>query len=328
MYFDFEDYHPDIARLARRMSWREGVLLSIIAHLVMVILILVAPKWFPWLTAPRRVQVAAAEPQPEPTARIHVGRAARRAARPEAAGSRAMPSDQDRAARAPERAKKPENTLPFSRGNTPERVERPPRQVARGQGPQPDPAAGQPQAPTESAAAIGRRRKSSIAVGAADAVPQPPARRRTAPTAARATAGGPLGDALRNLQRYVQREALRQPAGRRRPVRAGDPVRHQGRRVRAVDPPLHRAGQAQLVHPLRGDVDEGARRHHRSTSTRTARSRDLHVVGPCPSTRSTTPAFGALAGSNPTLPLPPDIPTDKAFFTVTFFYNEDPHASR
>ena len=48
----------------------------------------------------------------------------------------------------------------------------------------------------------------------------------------------------------------------RRAVRPGDSVRHQGRRVRPVDSPLHRAGEAQLVHPLRGDVDEGARRDH------------------------------------------------------------------
>ena len=35
-------------------------------------------------------------------------------------------------------------------------------------------------------------------------------------------------------------------------------------------------------------------------------------------------AFGALAGSNPTQPLPPEYPSEKAFFTVTFYYNETP----
>src|SRR3954451_9896552 len=57
---------------------------------------------------------------------------------------RAPASDLNRAAASPERAKKPENTQPFSRGNSPEHVDEPPRQVARGQGPQPDPAAGRP----------------------------------------------------------------------------------------------------------------------------------------------------------------------------------------
>jgi len=66
MYFDLEDYHPDITPVGQAISWREGVLLSIIAHLVMVILILVAPKWFPWLTEPRRVQVRHRIRRPRP----------------------------------------------------------------------------------------------------------------------------------------------------------------------------------------------------------------------------------------------------------------------
>jgi hypothetical protein len=32
----------------------------------------------------------------------------------------------------------------------------------------------------------------------------------------------------------------------------------------------------------------------------------------------------AIAASNPTIPLPTEYPDDKAFFTVTFFYNESP----
>jgi len=35
-------------------------------------------------------------------------------------------------------------------------------------------------------------------------------------------------------------------------------------------------------------------------------------------------AFNALATSNPTEPLPIEYPSDKAFFTVTFYYNEPP----
>jgi TonB family protein len=51
---------------------------------------------------------------------------------------------------------------------------------------------------------------------------------------------------------------------------------------------------------------------------------DLSVVGPCPIEAFNNAAFGALSGSNPTTPLPPEYPADKAFFTVTFFYNESP----
>ena len=35
-------------------------------------------------------------------------------------------------------------------------------------------------------------------------------------------------------------------------------------------------------------------------------------------------AVNALIASNPTQPLPPEYPDDKAFFTVTFYYNESP----
>ena len=46
------------------------------------------------------------------------------------------------------------------------------------------------------------------------------------------------------------------------------------------------------------------------------------------STRSTTRRSNALAASNPTQPLPPEYPDDKAFFTVTFFFNETPPGDR
>jgi TonB family protein len=51
---------------------------------------------------------------------------------------------------------------------------------------------------------------------------------------------------------------------------------------------------------------------------------DLSVVGPSSIDAFNNAAFGALSASNPTQPLPPEYPSDKAFFTVTFFYNESP----
>ena len=51
---------------------------------------------------------------------------------------------------------------------------------------------------------------------------------------------------------------------------------------------------------------------------------DLTVVDPCPIDAFNNAAFGALSGSNPTQPLPTEYPSEKAFFTVTFFYNETP----
>ena len=47
MYFDFEDYHPSIEPVGRALTKLEMVLLTIIFHLLMVIVILLSPKWLP-----------------------------------------------------------------------------------------------------------------------------------------------------------------------------------------------------------------------------------------------------------------------------------------
>ena len=143
MYFDFYDSRPDITPVGQAISWREGVLLSIIGHLVAVVLLLMAPRWFPDDLAARARALEAAQQTPrEQTQFVFVQpRIERPAPR---APDRAELSDIDRLARAPERSERPINPLPFARGNSPERVEEAPRQSARGQGPQPDPAAGRP----------------------------------------------------------------------------------------------------------------------------------------------------------------------------------------
>src|SRR6185436_6360414 len=126
MYFDFEDYRPDVAPVGRAISWREGVLLSIIAHLAMTILVLVAPRWLPDNSAARARAIALAEQraqQQDHTTFVFVQpRNDTRAPKPPPRGEA---SDQDRIARTPERAPKPDNPLPLARGNSPERVEEP-----------------------------------------------------------------------------------------------------------------------------------------------------------------------------------------------------------
>jgi TonB family protein len=54
---------------------------------------------------------------------------------------------------------------------------------------------------------------------------------------------------------------------------------------------------------------------------------DLTVVQPSTVEAFTHAAYNALAASNPTQPLPPEYPSDRAFFTVTFFYNENPNST-
>jgi TonB family protein len=51
---------------------------------------------------------------------------------------------------------------------------------------------------------------------------------------------------------------------------------------------------------------------------------DVTVIGPANVDSFNLAARNALLASNPTEPLPPEYPDDKAFFTVTFYYNESP----
>src|SRR5205807_594201 len=100
MYFDFEDYRPELHRIERAISWREGVLLSIIVHLLAIIGALTLPRFLPVAIKPANV-VALAEPPPQNPRFVFVQpRVDLRAIRPP---QRADNSDQDRMARARER---------------------------------------------------------------------------------------------------------------------------------------------------------------------------------------------------------------------------------
>src|SRR5262245_131676 len=147
MYFDFEDHRPDILPVGRAISAREGVLISIIVHMAMVIALITAPKWLVARVArvPEAV-VAAKNDQEEPLRFVFVQpRLDVPAPKPP---PRADLSDKDRVARAPERAEKPANPLPYSRGNSRELAERLERERARGGGPAPEPQAGPPAEPS------------------------------------------------------------------------------------------------------------------------------------------------------------------------------------
>src|SRR5689334_17628679 len=123
MYFDFEDYRPDITPVGRAISWREGVLLSIIWHLVMIIFILVAPRWIPDHSAEARAKAVELAEQVARDNTRFVFVAPRSDIAAPKAPNRAEPSDKDRMARSPQVRPNPTNPLPYSRGNTSERVE-------------------------------------------------------------------------------------------------------------------------------------------------------------------------------------------------------------
>src|SRR4051794_13768764 len=107
MYFDFEDYRPDISPVGRAISWHEGVLIAFVLHLAMIAFIVLSPRLFPYDADAARARLLAAQPPPvhEPTRFIFVQpRADTPAPKPP---PRAAPSDMDRRAEAPRRAEKP-----------------------------------------------------------------------------------------------------------------------------------------------------------------------------------------------------------------------------
>src|SRR3954463_7109240 len=212
MYFEIEDYRPDITPVGRAISWREGVLLSIIFHLCLVIAILVLPRWFPGLFQPNQgpqellVRQEARRDQPR-----FVFVAPRNDITAPKPPPRADPAARARVATAPERAKQPTNPRPFSRGNSPELVEAPPAappERARGQGPTPDPAQGQ-QAQGQQPELKAPDSQSNLQFNA----PKQDARNNGTNNGRSAQNGGSLGDALRILQRYVPREQFENPGG-------------------------------------------------------------------------------------------------------------------
>jgi TonB family protein len=308
MYFDFEDYHPDISPVGRAISWREGVLLSIIAHLVFVILLLIVPKWFPFLTQSAPVHVVAQAQQPETQFVFVQPRVERPAAK---APERALPSDLNRTAASPEKAPKPTNPEPFSRGKSPDRVDEPPKQVARGQGPQPDPAAGQPQ-----------QNPTDTQIPESQSALQLPSRNAATNGAQGRGVGGSLGDALRNLSRYTEGQAFDNPGGS---GQFGPEIQFDTKGVEFG--PWIRRFIAQVKRnwlipyaamSMKGHVVMQFNVHKDGSIT------DLVVAGPSGVEAFNNAALGALSSSNPTQPLPPEYPDSKAFFTVTFFYNETP----
>jgi len=316
MYFEIEDYRPDITPVGSAISWREGVLLSIIAHLSFVIVLLLFPKLFSSDANARARELLARQQaeKREPARFVFVApRLDQPAPRPP---QRAEPSDQDRLRRTPERAPKPTNPLPFSRGNSPERVESPPpRAQAKGQGPAPEPPQGQnalsqpevklPESP------------SVMQVPVPNTVTQPGANGRVA-------GGGSLGEAFRNLQRYIPQEQFNNPGGSS-DGRDFGPLQFDTKGVEFG--PWVRRFIAQVKRnwivpyaamSMKGHVVITFYVHKDGSLT------DVNVIGPCPIEPFNNAAFGALSASNPTVPLPPEYPTEKAFFTVTFFYNEVP----
>ncbi len=321
MYFDLDDNRPDTPTIVSPLSMREGVLLSIVIHLLFVIAILVAPQ-LPFIKALQEQAVEAREQE-----RLRQLEEARQNARfvfvqprvdlrapkpPEVAEL----SDIDRRRRTVERAPDPANSMPFSRGNSPERIEsaapaKPTPQPAQPEEPAPQPG-GDParQGLTLPDSLRGRERATANGRHAQE----------------RGPSTGVIADAIRNVQRYVEKEGFQNLRG------GADQQLNQSIQfdTKGVEfGPWLRRFVAQIrrnwfvpqaAMTLRGHVVITFNVH------KDGRITDLQIVKPSAIDGFNNSAFGALASSNPTYPLPPEYPDDRAFFTVTFYFNEYPQA--
>jgi TonB family protein len=314
IHFDFENRYEDEATVGRAISAREAVVLSIVFHALVILLFQFGPDLNFLKPSPEEVEAR----KQELLRRQELEQANRRFVfvQPKIDMKAPEPkpnvdlSDLDRRAQAPQRAAKPDNPVPFSRGNSPERTVTEPSVPERARGPEtpnkPDEQPPQPE-PEERVAKVLPREDDGI---------------RSSPQTSR-PAPGALGDALRNLERYVQNETFQNPQGG-----ANDPGATIQFDTKGVEfGPWLRRFVAQVrrnwfvpyaAMTFRGRVVVQFNIHKDGTIT------ELVVAGPSNIEAFNRAAHNAILGSNPTEPLPPEYPEPVAFFTVTFYYNEQP----
>lgn len=317
MYFDFEDHRPDTPTIGRTMSAREVVLITVNLHLVVLVAILLGPK-LPFVQAIilKRQQAQdellrqQIERQKENARFVFM---APKLERPVPPPQRAELSDIDRRARSAERAPDPRNDMPFSRGNTTERIDSSPDPKMM-----PAPAAA-PEPPLSSASG-------------APAVPLPDSTNgytRPQETQQQQQTRGPntgiLADAIRNVQKYATSEKFQNLQGS---GNQDDPFISFDSKGVEFGPWI-----ARFVAQVRRNwfIPMAAMSMHgRVVVTfnvhKDGRITDVTVARPSSVDAFTLSARNAILASNPTVPLPVEYPDDKAFFTVTFFFNENPGA--
>jgi TonB family protein len=313
IHFDFEERYQDEQIVGRGLSAGSIAILSVILHILIILLLQFVPRLNLFLPSQEELEARRQELLREQQER---DRNERRFVfiQPQVELKAPKPkenvdlSDLDRRAQAPKRAEKPTNSLPFSRGNSPELVEQAPSEKARGpESPsKPDEKPPQPD-PQEQVARALPRADQGIRPSTDTSRPAP----------------GALGDALRNLQRYVQNETFRNEQGG-----ANDPGATIQFDSKGIDfGPWLRRFIAQVrrnwfvpyaAMTFHGRVVLQFNIHKDGTIT------DVVVASPSNIDAFTRAANNAILGSNPTEPLPPQYPDPMAFFTVTFYYNEEP----
>ena len=312
IHFDFEDRYQDELVVGSALSRRDGALLSAVAHGAILLFLIFA---LPRLT--ESVRETEAERQAREEELVRLQREQRQDQRfvfvePRVDFEARRPpdtpnlSDLDRRAQAAQRSAKPTNPEPLSLGDTAERVEA--AEEERKQGPdttvKPDNTPPRPE-PEEQLARV-----------------MPPADNgiRRSPEASR-PAPGLLGDALKNLERYVQNQTFNNPQGGVNEPGASIQFDTKGVEFgpwlrRFVAKVRRNWFIPQAAMTFRGRVVVTFNIHKNGQIT------DVQVVGPSSVESFNRAAYNAILGSNPVDPLPPEYPEPVAFFTVTFLYNE------
>ena len=311
IHFDFEERYADDLTVGRAINRRDGVVVSVLVHALVLAMFLYGPQLDIFELSPEELEQRQQELQRQQEAerdkrfvfvdpRIDV-----RALEPP---PRADLSDQDRRAQARERAAQPANPEPFSRGNTFERTEERPAEIKAG----PE----TPVPPNEEPP------KPEPEQQLAQELPRADTGLRRSPEPSR-PAPGRLGDALRNLERYVQNQTFNNPQGG-----SDDPGSAIQFDTKGVEfGPWVRRFVAQVKRNwfipqaamnFRGRVVLQFNVH------KDGRITDIVVAQPSNIDAFTRAAYNSIVGSNPTTPLPPEYPEPMAFFTVTFYYNEQP----
>jgi len=314
MYFNFEDYRPDTPTLPRSLTRLEASLLTVVIYLSFVIVLLVWPN-LPFVKAWEAERLQRLEKQQEevlqrqrenPRFVFVAPRVDRQAPKPP---QRAELSDIDRKARTTERAEKPTNSMPFARGNTSERIEGAPR-VPEQRAAEPP----QPEAKSE-------EQRQPLPDSPNATLPRPPEVAQTQP---RGSPSGVLADAIKNVQKYAPRDSYVNLKGGADQEFAPE-IQFDTKGVE-FGPWLRR-----FIAQIRRNwfIPEAAmfQKGHVSVTFyvgKDGRITELKVLRPSDVGAFNNSSFNALAASNPTVPLPPEYPDDRAFFTVTFYYNENP----
>ena len=328
MYFNFDDRQSDIERIEGAISWREGLLLSLAAHALGILAIVMLPEVLPGIFAALAPDPSALEQrmaamrEQESNDRRFVFVQPRSEFEAQRPPQNPELSDRDRTITTPyERTPEPTNPLPYSRGNTTERVDQP----GTPEGPKPadrpgesgsdakeagSPAPGPPTTETRE----NRRPRDSGA-------PRPEA--AGAVREQRYGDGGGLANAVRDVNRYVPEQLFNNPQG-------GGQFGELQFDTKGVEfGPWVRRFLAQVrrnwfvpyaAMSLRGHVSVSFNVHKNGSIS------DIAVVGASAHDAFNNSSFNAIAASNPTVALPPEYPSDRAFITITFYYNETPPA--